>query len=58
MSIKDNGVGFRPEFVSDRRLGIRVSIVGRMRAVGGTAEIHSSTGSGTDIRLSWTGAAL
>lgn len=58
VSIKDNGVGFRPEFVSDRRLGIRVSIVGRMRAVGGTAEIHSSTGSGTDIRLSWTGAAL
>lgn len=58
VSIKDDGVGFRPEFVSDRRLGIRVSIIGRMRAVGGTAEIHSSTGSGTDIRLAWTGAAL
>ncbi|WP_431230677.1 sensor histidine kinase [Paenarthrobacter nicotinovorans] len=55
VSIKDNGKGFRPELVSDRRLGIKVSIQGRMRTIGGEAHISSIIGSGTDVRLSWSG---
>lgn len=34
VTVKDNGIGFRPELVSDRRLGIKVSIAGRMRTIG------------------------
>lgn len=55
--IKDNGAGFKKEAVSDRRLGIKVSIVGRMEAVGGAASIASTLGVGTEVRLTWTGAA-
>ncbi|MEV7663529.1 ATP-binding protein [Paenarthrobacter sp. NPDC089316] len=55
VSIKDNGKGFQPELVSDRRLGIKVSIQGRMRTIGGEADINSTIGSGTDIKLSWSG---
>lgn len=57
VSIKDNGTGFDPALVSDRRLGIRVSIVGRMEAAGGSAAIHSAPRAGTDVRLAWQGAA-
>ncbi|WP_344368034.1 sensor histidine kinase [Arthrobacter humicola] len=57
VSIKDNGTGFNPELVSDRRLGIRVSIIGRLDAVGGTADVISAPGAGTEVRLSWAGAA-
>lgn len=57
VSIKDNGEGFRPELVSDRRLGIKVSIVGRLRTIGGTADIASHPGKGTEVSLGWTGAA-
>lgn len=58
VAIKDNGMGFDPGLVSDRRLGIRVSVQGRMRTIGGTADISSSVGSGTHVRLSWTGGVV
>lgn len=56
IGIKDNGIGFDPALVSDRRLGIRVSIIGRMEAVGGSASIHSVRWAGTEVRLEWEGA--
>lgn len=56
ISIKDNGTGFDPVLVSNRRLGIRVSIIGRMQAVGGSASIHSVRRAGTEVRLEWVGA--
>lgn len=55
ISIKDNGTGFDPSLVSDRRLGIRVSIIGRMEAAGGSAAIFTSNRTGTEVRLSWEG---
>ncbi|WP_083773618.1 sensor histidine kinase [Paenarthrobacter aurescens] len=57
VSVKDNGDGFRQELVSDRRLGIKVSIIGRMRTIGGTADISSHPGKGTEVILTWAGEA-
>ncbi len=53
IAISDNGVGFNPDLVPKRRLGLQVSVVYRMWAIGGTAEIHSSPGDGTTVNLSW-----
>jgi signal transduction histidine kinase len=53
ISIADNGVGFDPDLVPKRRLGLQVSVVYRMWAIGGKAEIHSSPGQGTVVNLSW-----
>ncbi len=53
ISIADNGVGFDPALVPKRRLGLQVSVVYRMWAIGGKAEIHSSPGQGTVVVLSW-----
>ncbi|GER21567.1 histidine kinase [Zafaria cholistanensis] len=47
--IRDRGPGFDPDTVAEDRLGVRESIVGRMRRHGGTATIRS--GDGTEIRL-------
>jgi len=41
VSVKDNGTGFDPALDSDRRLGIRGCIVGRMLAADGFAAIDS-----------------
>lgn len=54
ITVSDNGVGFNPDLVPKRRLGLQVSVVYRMWAIGGTAEIHSSPGDGTTVNLSWT----
>ena len=53
ISIADDGVGFVPEQVPKRRLGLQVSVVYRMWAIGGKAEILSSPGQGTVVNLSW-----
>lgn len=51
---RDSGRGFSLRAVGPRRLGIRVSIVDRMRSVsGGSAAIHSRPGSGTTVELVW-----
>lgn len=56
VKIKDNGVGFDQALVSDRRLGVRVSIIGRLNAVGGAGKVTSTSGSGTEVDLEWEGA--
>ena len=49
--IRDRGPGFDPESVPEDRQGITGSVIGRMEAVGGRAEIRSSPGAGTEVRL-------
>jgi signal transduction histidine kinase len=49
--VKDRGAGFNPDLVTRSRHGISESIVGRMKRHGGSAEIISSPGSGTEVRL-------
>ncbi|GAA3283012.1 ATP-binding protein [Paenarthrobacter aurescens] len=48
--VKDRGPGFDPDAVPDDRLGVRESIIGRMKRHGGTAVINSSS-DGTEVRL-------
>ncbi len=49
--VKDRGVGFDPEEVADDRQGVRGSIVGRIERHGGTVEIVSKPGQGTEVRM-------
>jgi signal transduction histidine kinase len=49
--VKDRGAGFDPTIVPESRQGIRESIVNRMERHGGSAEIISNPGTGTEIRL-------
>jgi signal transduction histidine kinase/phage shock protein PspC (stress-responsive transcriptional regulator) len=48
--IKDRGPGFDPDAVPEDRLGVKESIIGRMKRHGGTAVITSSS-AGTEVRL-------
>lgn len=57
IAVRDDGVGFDPATVDTARMGVAVSIVGRMAAVGGVAEISSSPGLGTIITLRWVRGA-
>jgi signal transduction histidine kinase len=52
MVVSDQGVGFDPDAVADDRLGVRMAVIERMLAVGGTARIWSSPGVGTSVVLS------
>jgi len=54
--IKDRGPGFELGDVPADRLGVRESIVGRMKRHGGSAAILS-TGDGTEVRLKLPAAA-
>ncbi len=54
--VKDNGRGFRPSRVPKNRLGLRLSIVGRVQAVGGKVFIDSKIGIGTNVIIEWTAA--
>ena len=49
--VADQGVGFDPERVAKDRQGIAASIIGRMKRSGGGAEITSSKGEGTEVRI-------
>jgi signal transduction histidine kinase len=53
VTVTDDGAGFDVAAVPTHRRGLRESIAGRMRAVGGSAEVRSETGSGTRIVLRW-----
>lgn len=53
VTISDDGRGFVPGEVRVEGLGIRNSIVARMRNVGGEAVIDSAPGAGTQVRLTW-----
>jgi signal transduction histidine kinase len=49
--VRDRGAGFDPATVAETRHGVRGSIIGRMRRHGGKAEIRSTPGDGTEVRL-------
>jgi signal transduction histidine kinase/phage shock protein PspC (stress-responsive transcriptional regulator) len=50
--VRDRGRGFDPDAVAEDRHGVRNSIVDRMRRHGGSAEVRSEPGGGTEVRLS------
>ena len=49
--VRDRGDGFDLDSVPADRRGVRDSILGRMKRNGGTAEVRSSPGEGTEIEL-------
>ncbi|GGH37441.1 sensor histidine kinase [Microbacterium album] len=54
VDVSDDGPGLDVAAIPADRLGIRASIIARMTAVGGTAEVGSGS-SGTTVTLTWTG---
>ena len=55
LAIEDDGVGFEARDVRPHRLGILVSIRGRMTAIpGGAARVESSPGQGVLVELEWS----
>lgn len=55
VEITDTGRGFDPTAVPTHRLGLAVSIAGRMRQLpGGSARIDSVPGAGTRVTLTWS----
>jgi signal transduction histidine kinase len=50
--VRDRGAGFDLAAVDDDRHGVRGSIILRMQRHGGKAEIRSTPGEGTEVRLS------
>lgn len=55
--IVDDGQGFDPARVEEARLGLRVSILGRMQGIpGGGARVLSRRGRGTLVDLEWAPA--
>lgn len=50
--VRDRGAGFDVESIPDDRLGVRRSIIARMERHGGSAQIRSAPGEGTEVRLS------
>jgi signal transduction histidine kinase len=49
--VRDRGTGFDPAQVSADRFGLSQSVIGRMERTGGTAEVRSTPGEGTEVRL-------
>jgi signal transduction histidine kinase len=49
--VRDRGVGFDPAAVPGDRRGLRDSLTGRLTRLGGTAEIRSTPGEGTEVEL-------
>lgn len=49
--VRDRGRGFDPEDTPADRYGVRHSIIDRMRRHGGSAEVRSAVGEGTEVRL-------
>lgn len=49
----DNGRGFRVARIPKNRLGVRLSIIGRVESVGGEVHIDSKIGVGTTIIIEW-----
>jgi signal transduction histidine kinase len=50
--VRDRGAGFDPATVPADRLGVRESIIGRMRRAGGTATVRPGAGGvGTEVHL-------
>ncbi|MBB3038142.1 sensor histidine kinase [Hoyosella altamirensis] len=54
VSVHDNGKGFDPRSTPADRLGLAVSIRGRMaRVPGGSSRVESTPGGGTNVTLFW-----
>ncbi|MGZ4451722.1 MAG: sensor histidine kinase [Nocardioides sp.] len=54
IQVIDNGPGFHPPSVSHQRMGIAVSILGRVNALpGASARVVSQRGRGTVVTLAW-----
>lgn len=51
VTVSDDGRGFDPESVDSSRRGLKGSIRERMKQIGGRAEIVSTPGKGTEVRL-------
>lgn len=49
--VRDRGVGFEPGAIPVDRQGVRNSIIARMSAIGGTADVRSAQDTGTEWRL-------
>ncbi len=49
--VRDQGAGFDPAVVPTDRRGIADSIIGRIERHGGTAQVHSRPGAGTEVVL-------
>jgi signal transduction histidine kinase/phage shock protein PspC (stress-responsive transcriptional regulator) len=49
--VRDRGAGFDLDEIAQDRFGVRESILGRVRRRGGTAEVVSRPGWGTEVRL-------
>jgi signal transduction histidine kinase len=49
--VRDRGRGFDPATTPADRYGVRNSIIDRMQRHGGSAEIRSTAGTGTEVRL-------
>jgi signal transduction histidine kinase len=49
--VRDRGKGFDPALVPTDRRGLRDSVVGRLARWGGTAEVRSTPGEGTEVEL-------
>jgi signal transduction histidine kinase len=49
--VRDRGAGFDPDKVAKRKHGLAESIRGRMARAGGTAEVTSTPGEGTEVEL-------
>ncbi|MBF4613832.1 sensor histidine kinase [Curtobacterium sp. VKM Ac-1376] len=57
VEVGDDGAGFDVRTIPPERLGVRRSIIERMSAVGGAAEIRTAPGAGTTIALTWPAPA-
>ncbi|SHN47907.1 Histidine kinase-like ATPase domain-containing protein [Cryptosporangium aurantiacum] len=53
VTVSDDGAGFEPAKVSPGRRGLRESILGRIRAAGGAADVVTAPGAGTTIVMRW-----
>lgn len=49
--VTDSGVGFDIKNVDEARLGLKDSVVGRLKEVGGSARLFSAAGAGTTVVL-------
>ncbi|MFI2607009.1 PspC domain-containing protein [Kitasatospora sp. NPDC018619] len=49
--VRDHGPGFDPDTVPGDRMGVRESIIGRMKRNGGTARVRPAAGGGTEVEL-------
>lgn len=58
VEVGDTGVGFLSNELPGERLGLRVSVIERVNAVGGVVDIDSHPGEGTIVTLEWPGVQV